>query len=72
MNIPWSESPAGLLGTIYKGYAHFGSINYLGTKEYLGYQTDSGQYFIDSSGVTAITDSFYFNSLGDKIDVKPS
>jgi len=72
MNIPWSESPAGLLGTIYKGYTHFGSINYLGTKEYLGYQTDSGQYFIDSSGVTAITDSFYFNSLGDKIDVKPS
>jgi len=72
MNIPWSESPAGLIETSYQGYTYFGSINYIGSKEYLGYQTDSGQYFVDSSGVTATTDSFYFNSLGDRIDVKPS
>jgi hypothetical protein len=72
MNIPWSESPAGLLETSYKGYTYFGSVNYIGSKEYLGYQTDSGQYFIDSSGITATTDSFYFNSYGEKVDVKPS
>jgi hypothetical protein len=72
MNIPWSESPAGLIETSYQGYTYFGSINYIGSKEYLGYQTDGGQYFVDSSGVTATTDTFYFNSLGDRIDVKPS
>lgn len=72
MNIPWSVSPAGLIETSYQGYTYFGSINYIGSKEYLGYQTDSGQYFIDSSGVTANTETFYYNSLGDKIYVKPS
>ena len=66
MNIPWSESPAGLIETSYQGYRYFGSIDYIGSKEYLGYQTDNGQYFIDSSGITATTDTFYFNSLGDR------
>jgi hypothetical protein len=45
MNIPWSESPAGVIPTINEDYTYYGSVNYLGTKEYLGYQTTSGQYF---------------------------
>ena len=35
MNIPWTENPAGLYPTQYEGYDQFGSINYIGTKEYL-------------------------------------
>ena len=72
MNIPWSVSPAGLLSTIYADYTKFGSVDYLGSKEYLGYQTDNAQYFINSSGTTGLTDTYYTNSLGYKINVLPS
>jgi len=63
MNIPWSENPAGLISSISKDYTNFGSIAYLGTKEYFGYASSSGQ--TDSSS------TYYFNSFGDKINVKP-
>jgi len=43
MNIPWSENPAGLLTSTNEGYENFGSVTYIGTKEYLGYQEPSGQ-----------------------------
>jgi hypothetical protein len=61
MNIPWSESPAGINGSIYQDYTGFGSVNYLGSKEYFGYSNSSGQ--TDSSSV------YYYNSLGDQITV---
>jgi hypothetical protein len=61
MNIPWSESPAGLNGSSYKDYTNFGSVNYLGSKEYFGYSNSNGQ--TDSDSV------YYYNSLGDKIIV---
>ena len=61
MNIPWSESPAGINGSIYQDYTNFGSVNYLGSKEYFGYSNSSGQ--TDSSSV------YYYNSLGDQITV---
>jgi len=63
MNIPWSENPAGLISSISKDYTNFGSIAYLGTKEYFGYASSSGQ--TDSSS------TYYFNSFGDKINVNP-
>jgi YVTN family beta-propeller protein len=63
MNIPWSENPAGLNSAISKDYTQFGSIQYLGTKEYLGYASSSGQTDTDSV--------YYFNSFGDKIIVTP-
>jgi hypothetical protein len=72
MNIPWSESPAGVFSTINEDYSYYGSVNYLGTKEYLGYQTDSGQVFESFNGVTAQTDTFYYNSFDERIDVLPS
>jgi hypothetical protein len=61
MNIPWSESPAGLNGSTYKDYTNFGSVNYLGSKEFFGYSNSNGQ--TDSDSV------YYYNSLGDKIIV---
>jgi hypothetical protein len=61
MNIPWSESPAGINGSVYQDYSNFGSINYLGSKEYFGYSNSTGQ--TDSSSV------YYYNSLGDQITV---
>ena len=63
MNIPWSESPAGLFSNTYEDYTKFGSVSYIGTKEYLGYQQSSGQ--------TDTSETFYYNSLDEKIVVRP-
>lgn len=63
MNIPWSESPAGLIESTTKGYDYFGSKNYLGTKEYLGYASSSGQ--------TDTSEVYYYNSFGEKVIVTP-
>lgn len=59
LNIPWSESPAGTSAS----NGDFGSKEYLGTKELLGYNTNSGQ--IDNS------ETYYYNSLNEKIIVLP-
>ena len=62
MNIPWSESPAG--STVNNlSYKDFGSVDYLGSKEYYGYSSSSGQ--TDTSG------TWYYNSFGDRIGVTP-
>ena len=71
MNIPWSESPAGVIDTINEDYTQYGSVNYLGTKEYLGYQSVEGQFFANSTGLTANTDTFYYNSYDEPILVFP-
>ena len=63
MNIPWSESPAGLFSNVYEDYTKFGSVSYIGTKEYLGYQEPSGQ--TDTSQV------YYYNSFDEKVVVTP-
>jgi hypothetical protein len=63
MNIPWSENPAGLFSSTYEGYNNYGSVSYIGTKEYLGYQEPSGQ--TDTSLV------YYYNSFDEKIVVTP-
>jgi hypothetical protein len=63
MNIPWSESPAGLFSSTYEDYTKYGSVSYIGTKEYLGYQEPSGQ--TDTSQV------FYYNSFDEKVVVTP-
>jgi hypothetical protein len=63
MNIPWSENPAGLNPTIYNPYTNFSSVNYLGTKEYYGYSTTSGQ--------TDTSSTYYYNSFLEKINVEP-
>ena len=62
MNIPWSESPAGTNSTNLT-YQEFGSIDYLGLKEYYGYYSSSGQ--TDTSG------TWYYNSFGERVDVTP-
>jgi hypothetical protein len=64
MNIPWTESPAGLLPGTYQDYSYFGSKDYIGTKEYLGYNSSLGQ--TDTSSV------YYYNSFDEKITVTPS
>lgn len=71
LNIPWSVSPAGLFNTNNLDFKYFGSVNYLGTKEYLGYQSISGQTFVDASGNTALTQTYYYNSFDEKVFVLP-
>lgn len=63
MNIPWSESPAGVFSNLYESYPYYGSVEYIGTKEYLGYQQNEGQ--------TDTSSTFYYNSFYDKIIVEP-
>ena len=63
MNIPWTESPAGLFSSTYEDYSNYGSVSYIGTKEYLGYNEPSGQ--TDTSQV------YYYNSFDEKIVVRP-
>jgi hypothetical protein len=62
MNIPWSESPAGTTSNNLT-YQEFGSIDYLGIKEYYGYYSSSGQ--TDTSG------TWYYNSFGERVNVTP-
>ena len=62
MNIPWTENPAGLISTQYEDYTKFGSIQYIGQKEYLGYTT---------SAQTSTDDVYYYNSFGEKKVVTP-
>ena len=70
MNIPWSENPAGLIDTQYQGFPYFGSASYIGTKEYLGYMSDSGQTFVNVDGI--VEDSvYYYDSFFNKIVVTP-
>jgi len=63
MNIIWSESIAGLNNAIYQDYNYYTSKDYIGTKEYLGYMSSSGQ--------SATTDVYYYNSYGEKVTVLP-
>ena len=63
MNIPWTENPAGLFTTQFEGYTNFGSKNYIGQKEYLGYTT---------SAQTSTDSVYYYNSFGEKQVVTPA
>lgn len=69
MNIPWSENPAGLTNPNL-GYPYFGSSSYIGTKEYLGYMSNSGQTFVDVDG-TPEDSVYYYDSFSNKIVVTP-
>jgi len=74
MNIVWSQNPIGLNSSIYKGYTDFNSKGYIGTKEYYGYMSSEGQVFQSTSGdtiYTGTTDTFYYNSAGEKISIEP-
>ena len=62
MNIPWSENPAGFVSGD-KDYSTFGSASYIGTKEYLGYMSNSGQ--------TDTSSTYYINSFGEVVTVEP-
>jgi hypothetical protein len=64
MNIPWSVSPAGVFSSLYEDYTQYGSVSYIGTKEYLGYQESSGQ--TDTSLV------YYYNSFDERIVLPPA
>jgi hypothetical protein len=66
MNIPWSVSPAGLFSSGYEDYNQYGSVSYIGTKEYLGYQEPSGQTLTSNNSV------YYYNSFNEGVVVPPA
>ena len=63
MNIPWTENPAGLVPNQFEDYTKFGSVNYIGSKEYFGYNSNLGQ--------TDTSLTYYNNSFGELVQVKP-
>ena len=63
MQIIWSESIAGLNNAIFQDYNYYASKDYIGTKEYLGYMSSSGQ--------SASTSVYYYNSYNEPIIVTP-
>ena len=67
MNIPWTESVAGVPDDSFEGYDNYGSYDYIGTKEYLGYTTNSGQTISDMNG-----DLYLYNSKLEKIVTNPN
>ena len=64
MNIPWTESPAGLFNSVNQDYNNFSASTYVGTKEYLGYGSNAGQ--IDTGSV------YFNNSFNERIILSPS
>ena len=70
MNIPWTESPAGINNSTYMDYNDFGSKTYIGTKDYLGYNTVSGHTIVDGAGIQQ-PNSFYYNSVDERIEMTP-
>jgi hypothetical protein len=64
MNIPWTESPAGVFTNTHEGYQKYDSSTYIGTKELLGYNESSGQ--------TDTGEVFYYNSFDEKIVLSPN
>ena len=64
MSIPWTESPAGVFNNTNQDYNFYKSTGYTGSKEYFGYNTNSGQVDTDST--------YYFNSFAEKIILSPS
>jgi len=72
MNIPWTENPAGVNSSIYEGYTSYGSVGYVGTKEYLGYNEVSGQtFYVSPQRPLERTDTFYYNSYDERVNVLP-
>jgi hypothetical protein len=63
MNIPWTESPAGVFNNTYQDYNFYKSTGYTGSKEYFGYNKNDGQTDTDSA--------YYYNSFSEKITVEP-
>ena len=63
MNIPWTESPAGVFNNLNQDYNYYESTGYTGSKEYFGYNQSAGQTDTDSV--------YYYNSLSEKVTVPP-
>jgi hypothetical protein len=64
MNIPWTESPAGVFSNSNQDYNFYKSTGYTGSKEYFGYHTNDAQVDTDST--------YYYNSFAEKIILSPS
>ena len=73
MNIPWSESPAGIFSSTTKDFTTYESKTFLGSKEYFGYQTNASQRFTFNENDTPLSsDTYFYNSFNEKIYQLPS
>jgi hypothetical protein len=70
LDIVWSKKPIGFNLTDDDAYKFTGSCK-ISTKELLGYNSDSGQYFTDITGGT-ITGTTFLNCFNEEIEILPS
>jgi hypothetical protein len=63
MNIPWTESPAGVFSNQVLDYNNYKSTGYTGSKEYFGYESNDGQ--VDTGSV------YFTNSMDQNIVLRP-
>tara|TARA_R110002012_G_scaffold7802_8_gene36200 strand:+ start:34429 stop:37074 length:2646 start_codon:yes stop_codon:yes gene_type:complete len=78
MNIPWTEQVAGVDSTNsnFESVDYYGSTGYTGTKEYLGYRSNTGQVdtgtIPDTYDSSITSSSWYYDSYKNKVAVPPS
>jgi hypothetical protein len=70
MEIVWTEKPAGLNASN-ESLTGYTGTQYASTKEYLGYNSISGQTFTNFTGGTLSTPTTFVNSFGEEVNVKP-
>ena len=78
MNVPWTQQVAGVNSTTqgFEAVTYYGSTGFCGTKEYLGYQSNSGQEdtgsISDYYRPTQMSSSWYYDSYKHIRTVLPS
>lgn len=70
MDIVWGRKPVGF-GSGDDNYTTFTGSNKLSVKEFLGYNSVSGQTFTNVTGGT-ITGSYFLNSFNERVEVLPN
>ena len=66
----WGKKPIGFASTDDEANVFTGS-NHISTKEFLGYHSNAGQYYTDSTG-TLITGTTFTNSFGELVEIPSS
>jgi hypothetical protein len=72
LELVWTQEPAGLdTNTDDENISGYTGSQLTSLKEYLGYNSTSGQTFTNLTGGTITNPTSYTNSFGEKIDVSP-
>ena len=63
MNIPWTESPAGVFNNTNQDFNLYSGRTYVGTKEYLGYKTNSSDSSVHIGKPLPNTETYLLDTM---------